>query len=277
MRAFAVRAAMLLGASCALAALSTAPAYAKTSPAEYSSDQVGYAATGANFLSVEINATMPRASQFARYVGRIGLSVQLWSARTVIDLSASACTDATCSPGGSPASRKYRLNLAVYDRKTKALICSTAAASSARRCQGAPASWNRYRLAAGQVESLWLEYDTTAGWIAVDGTGISAVIRQPGLGTMRQARIAAEFGQTPFAATSYRHPQTKLLLMKLGVPPGPPYEAEFQLANTRTYCMGAWKGQHKLDLTRNGAAGHREASQTATSYYGCNFSVYLEP
>ena len=93
-----------------------------------SPEQAGYSVTGNRFTGVETTVKLPDAGRFAGELGHLSVSVQLWTSQSVLDLKVTACTDASCKPGGKPESRRYHLEFAVYSRTTGALTCSTSAA-----------------------------------------------------------------------------------------------------------------------------------------------------
>jgi hypothetical protein len=73
-------AALLAGASTAVLMV-TGSAAASTGSAYYSADQAGYVATGAKFKFAGGTVRLPDASHYARELGRVGVSIQLWDTR----------------------------------------------------------------------------------------------------------------------------------------------------------------------------------------------------
>ncbi len=237
----------------------------------YAADQVGYVATGAKFIASEIQVKLPNPARVAGEVGRIGISVQLWSSNTVVDFSAFACTDTTCRPGGKPVAHKYRLDISVYNRKTQALICSTTATAAKQRCSDAFPSWNRVRLRPGSTQLMEVEYDRSQGLILASANALNVAVSVTHPGSFDQARITVQFGRTPFSKAPFDHPRKTTLLWTIGT-----YFAEFVLANGHGgYIGSSLFSHHKLDMTWNGKAGHHEAAPTGLSHYGAYFSVYL--
>ncbi len=59
----------------------TGSAAASTGSAYYSADQAGYVATGAKFKFAGGTVRLPDASHYARELGRVGVSIQLWDTR----------------------------------------------------------------------------------------------------------------------------------------------------------------------------------------------------
>ena len=58
-------------------------AVASSGPAIYASEQAGYAVTGAHFQNITTTFKLPDASQFAKNIGTMTDSVQLWSANYI--------------------------------------------------------------------------------------------------------------------------------------------------------------------------------------------------
>jgi hypothetical protein len=73
-------AALLAGASTTVLMV-TGSAAASTGSAYYSADQAGYVATGAKFKFAGGTVRLPDASHYARELGRVGVSIQLWDTR----------------------------------------------------------------------------------------------------------------------------------------------------------------------------------------------------
>jgi hypothetical protein len=120
------RTALVVAAVAAAVPLVAGRADAATGPAYNSQAEAGYAATGPHLVYAGAHITLPDASRFARYLGRVEFGDQLWNGSTVIDFGLVACTDITCEPGGKPVVRDYHPVLRVYSRKTGKLICSAA-------------------------------------------------------------------------------------------------------------------------------------------------------
>lgn len=252
---------------------------ASTGTTTYTTEQAGYAATGANFKVGEYRVTLPNPAKYAKILGRIGFSVQLWSAGQVDDLLVYACTDATCAAGGSGAASRYRLVFSVYNPTTHALVCTTTNNS----CPSVPAAWNSTHLTTGQVANLSLAYPATAN------STLSAAVNQltysgykpdtgGGVISFSQARLSTDFGASPWAAPSWRAPSARTELVSLGVPAGPPYEAELVTYSGSSGCLGAshWT-IHKVEMTHSGGSGSPvEITPESLSNAGCDFSLYAE-
>src|SRR5262245_52622055 len=188
----------------------TSGAAASTGSAFYSPDQAGYAATGANFRYVEGTVRLPDASHYARELGRVGVSVQLWTSATIYELRLSVCTDTTCAPGGSPVSHKYQAAFREFSRATGALVCSTAN----RTCPDVPSAWtgSAARFAPGTKVSLIIQDEN--GDLAVQANGLAYYGQLVDSGTVfSQARIGAEFGTTPWSKVAYHAPASETWLL----------------------------------------------------------------
>jgi hypothetical protein len=270
-------------AGCMLAALPAGNAAASAGRTVFSADQAGYSVTGARFYGGSIWARLPDAGRFSGHLGRVGVSVQLWTRHLVFDLTVSACADKACSPGGRPVTSKYRPVLAIYHRSTHALVCSTAAASAASRCPGATHDWPRCRIPPGQTASLSLSYYHPTGrlYAVARGQHCTADIGGvPGTGlVVNQVRIAAQFGATPWSPGRIRAPRHAERVITLGTPPPPPYFAEVGIYTTQFHgaCIAArWK-HHAIALTANGARSPAQAAPTGWRAHGCDFGINLQP
>jgi hypothetical protein len=277
------RTAVALMASAALVALPTGDAFANTHSTFLSSDQAGYAVTGRKFIETEVWVRLPNASRFSREVGQVGASVELSNKHILVDLMISACTDRTCQRGGKPAWRKYHLNFSLFNSSTHKLICSTSSAVAKTRCPGIPRSWRKFRLRPGRTVNLVLYYSSTFGDVEADATtsGFNSATYDnyvPGTGKVfRQARIAAQFGNSPWSANRYRAPARPEHLITFGIPPGPAVAAEFALANHQGACADSWLPHHRVAMTRRGTSGTRRAVASKAWRYGCDFNITLEP
>ena len=266
------RLAVLLAGMCAAVFVVAGVAIANTGSVIYAPEQAGYAATGGHFKEGEFNVTLPDASKFAATVGRLSFSVQLWAPGEVVDLSVSACTDSTCTPGGVPSSQKYSLAVNVFNPTTHALICST----TNKTCTGVPASWNNARLSPGQTAGLALFYDPTSGFVLASVNNYAYNTYYPGPGLLfDQARLGAEFGTTPWSTVTFKPPGTQQLLASIGVPSN---MAEIVAYNGYAACFSSWWTSHQVKMTSGGtSAPPVEVTPQGLSGGGCDFSLYLEP
>jgi hypothetical protein len=197
-----VVAAMLASAACLAPA---GAASASTGPAVRTPREVGYTVTGAHFTLATSWLRLPDASRFASELGRLGVTAQFWSSKLVIDITAIACTDATCRPGGKPARRRYSVGFVVYKRQNHALVCSTSVAGP-RRCRGAGPRWAHASLPAGQVVNIGLDCSADPRCDFVDaylGRYNYDYDARPG-SLVREARIGLQLGTTPWDRATYR-------------------------------------------------------------------------
>lgn len=266
-------------------ALVAGPAEAGTGTNYFSPAQAGYAATAGNVSYVGAHITLPNASAFARELGTLEFGVELWNNSTVVDLGVVACTDNTCKPGGKPEGRYYWPVFRVFSKKTGKLICSAAL----RNCPDSdPQGWGHTAFRPGTSLDITLSYSTLDAIlfpeIATNKATIDYDTFALGSVSFSQARIAAEFGATPFAPASFVAPARAIRLGTFFEPAGPPYEAELASENSHgttihSSCLvGSWFTRHTLLLTKSGADTHVRARPGGLfGDNGCDFSVFLEP
>jgi hypothetical protein len=270
MRMPVARASLVLAVSATLIALSGPSALASSGPQMYSADQVGYAATGAQFTGAEISLPLPAASHYAAEAGEVAVSLQLWGRHSVVDLTLQTCTDHDCRPEGTPESYRYRLDISIYSRTTHALICSTIASSASQRCQNGFTGWNSARFKPGT--SVFLSLDYLNGDILGTANQFNAAVSVNPIGTVTQGRIAMQFGATPFSQALYHRPGKDLLIATLGT-----FEAEFVLASGRgAYIGSSLYERHEITMTRTGTATAAEATASGVYDFGAFFHVYLD-
>jgi hypothetical protein len=266
---------VVLASTCVAASLMVGSAWAKAGPAVYAPDAAGYSATGAYFDDAGIYVTLPNASRFAAEVGQIGISLQLWSSDLVADYQLVACTTSTCKAGGRPEVRRYRQVFSLYNRRTRALLCTTWTATAKLRCPGSRAAYEPRTFAAGSAQTIFLQYDRRYGFI--DANGYADY--QPGTGLrFNQARIVAQFGSTPWSKVRFRAPPRPVLITDLGIPPPPPYMAEISTYGGKyATCLSSWWTRHKVKMTARGTAAAAEAAPEGLWQGSCDFGLYLEP
>jgi hypothetical protein len=251
---------------------------AGTAASHSASSDAGYTVKGKQLNVVETWVTLPKPSRFAAHAGMIGASVQLWSATSVFDLRVSACTDTTCKAGGKPANRAYHAVLDVFDRATHALECSTTGTGS-HRCPPPIGSFSTKRIQPGVNIQLWITYVIPYDSVMV-GAGPSSYIywlplppsSKPGI-DFTQARIAAEFGPSPWAIPNMRMRGGKIRVMAFDRPKPPPYAAEIgDIADHDAGISSRW-WRHARNATHPGPA-YATASSLWDAGYG--FTVYLK-
>jgi hypothetical protein len=265
-------------ASAAAVVMSPAGNAAASTGAPFASPELaGYAVTGARFTTAETWVRLPNPAQFSGEVGRVAMSVQMQTSALIFDLSVTACTDASCRAGGKPLSQRYRLEFALYRRATRALVCSTAAPGNLR-CPGVPTSWNRARIAPGQVAAMAISYP-----VPYDGVFLS--VNDQGFGyfpvgvhsLFGQASIGVEFGTSPWASASFRAPRKAMAVASFDRPTPPPYAAEFATRGGSAGGIASWWADHQVRMTGGSSSRRVEAAPGGLFDDGYGFTVYLEP
>lgn len=255
-----------LGAALALAA----PAAAAVGPRFFSPEQAGYAATGARFSYVQTIVRLPNASAFASELAGFGVSVQLWTRYRVVVLGVSNSTTAG----------NYSAAVAVFNRTTHALICSTAG-SGAQKCPNVGARWTNgsVSFAPGDQMTFGIVYDRSTGrdhFRVDDNTARTTLYYggyRPGTGkNYTQARVGAEFADSPWGTFTYHPPAAETHLVT------------FRYSELITYngmpgqTFSSWWTRHKILATSNGSStGTVEVRPHDLYNRGASFSVYLEP
>ena len=254
-----------LGVVLALAA----PAAAATGPRFFSPEQAGYVATGARFQAVQSSVRLPNAANFASEVAGFGVSAQLWTQFRVVVLGVSNSTTAG----------NYNAAVAVFNRSTHALICSTAA-SGPQKCPNVGSRWTdgSVSFAPGDDVTLTIAYDRTAGrdHFFVDdntsGVSLSYGGYVPGTGkNYTQARVGAEFAATPWGSFAYTPPAAETHLVT------------FRDSVLVTYggsqsTFSSWWTHHKIVATSDGSStGTVEVRPHNLFNFGANFGVYFQP
>jgi hypothetical protein len=254
----AVAAVMLAGS--AAAGASTGPRYA-------SAEQVGYAATGAQFGHVSASVYLRNPARYAGAVGQYSQSVQLWSSDLVAVLGASASTS-----GAS-----YTPYVKIYDASSHQLLASdpnafwcdnqgdcspTIGTFPAGHTVTFSVTYNR------QVGSLYFAaVDTTyPGWAL--GGGYTTGTRE----SFTQARVGTEFGSDPWTApASFTHPAawTKIAVFN---------HVELDTYNGRIWTLASWFVHHKIFMVGvTGSLIDVEAAPTDLSNSGASFQDWLAP
>jgi hypothetical protein len=242
------------------------------------SADAGYSVTGKHLGEVETWVTLPQPWRFARYAGRIGVSLQLWTSTEVIDLLVSACTDATCKRGGPAAHDWYHERFSVYDRATHELICSSAATGTLNCAGQGSSGFKSWKFRPGRTISPVLDYPLPYNQImAAGGPWYYYLVpalpgNKPAL-NFTEARITAEFGLSPWAAPDLRAPPHALRVMSFDRPKPPPYAAEVaNLNGNASGFVASWWSHHKLTTS----PGHGYATASGLWDEGYGFTVYLK-
>ncbi len=245
-----------------------APAAAATGARLVSPEQAGYTAADARFQVVSSAARLPNAANFATEVAGVGVSVQLWTRYRVVVLGVSNSTTA----GDYSA-------VAVFNRRTHALICSTAA-SGVRRCPDVGANWTNRSVSFGPGHEVLLNiaYNRSTGrdrFIVVDETTFASLTYRgyvPGPGqNYRQARIGAEFADNPWGSFAYTPPtaETRLVTFR---------DSFLDTYSGSESSLISWWTRHKIVATSNGApTGTVQVRPHDLDNRGASFGVYLEP
>ena len=103
----------LLAAVAAVLALAM-PAGASTGTAQISPEQAGFAATGAQFKTIDARVFLRQPTQYAGEVASFGHSVQLWTSGLVVTVGITASTSGSA----------YTPYATIYDRSTRQAIAS---------------------------------------------------------------------------------------------------------------------------------------------------------
>jgi hypothetical protein len=254
-----------LGVILALAA----PAAAATGPPFFSTEQAGYVATGARFQYVQSTIRLPNAANFASEVAGFGVSAQLRTKFRVVVLGVSNSTTAG----------NYNAAVAVFNRTTHALICSTAA-SGAQQCPNVGSRWTdgSVSFAPGDDVTLAITYDRSTGrdhfFVDDETTGVELFYSgyAPGTGkNYTQARVGAEFAASPWDTFTYTAPAAETHLVT--------FRDSFLVTYSGSQStFASWWTRHKILTTSDGSStGTVEARPHNLFNFGANFGVFLEP
>ena len=267
MKRYGVKLMVAVGAAATAVMISVGVAGAAVGSPFFSPEQAGFAATGAHFRFVQSTVTLPDASNFSSEVAGFGLSVHLWSNNRVVVLGVS----------NSTTSGPYSAAVAVYNRTTHALICSTAAPTP---CAGVPANWTdgTVNFPAGDVVTSSIFYDRAAGttrFRVVDQTTMTTLTYTRSMSgqVWRQARVGAEF--SPISP------------WRMGFTFNPPANV-VRLATFRNCALTTTSGlhtsffapwvRHKIFMTSTGTVfGTDDAAPGDLFNGGRNFGVFLLP
>ncbi len=247
-------------------------AVASSGPAIYASEQAGYAVTGAHFQNITTTFKLPDASQFAKNIGTMTDSVQLWSANYILVAGVTTCTSHNCMAGGrSSPGNKWVFTASVW-------------VYSGNILHGLNFSVNFYReFSPGDTVTLSINYAHSTDQFHVDDqtTGVkwTATYSDPG-DIFKQGRAGVEFsapaaGQpvTPSSwgspAGGFKAPSSETLLQAFS---STTLTTTSGLTHSLSYA--SWK-HHIVYLTSGG--GSIEAAPHGLGNSGHNFSVYLEP
>lgn len=269
MRSRAIAAFMSMLGSLGVILALAAPAAAAVGPRFFSPEQAGYVATGARFGIVESVPRLPNAANFAPELAGFGVSVQLWTRDRVVILGVSNSTTAG----------NYSAAVAVFNRTTHALICSTAA-SGAQKCPNVGARWTNGTVSfpPGHEVILRISYDRSTGrdhFFVIDeetGTALTYGGYRPGTGqNYTQARMGAEFADNPWGTFSYHTPGTETRLVT--------FRGSFLVTYSGSESsLINWWTRHKVVATSNGSSAGTVRIRPHDLYNrGASFGIYLQP
>jgi hypothetical protein len=245
------------------------PAGASTGPRYASAEQVGYAATGAQFALVRATIYLRSPAQYAGAVGRYSHSVQLWSSDLVMVLGASASTSGSTY---TPYSK-------VFDPRSHQLLASN---QDAEWCTPTPTCGRTIgSFPAGDTVTFLLKYylpdhlifiaqDITPG--ANNGMRFWADYTFSRRESFTQARVGTEFGPDPWTApSSFTHPAASTKI------------AAYNNVRLATYSghystLASWFVHHKIFMAAiTGSQIDVQAAPTDLTGGGTSFQESLAP
>jgi hypothetical protein len=233
--------------------LTAGAASAVTGSRVTSGEQAGYAAQGARFRFVTATFTLPDATQFASEIGAVGFSVQLISSENTWFVFS---FNTTTSSGVYAASYANEFNAGQSIGSHGAL---------------GPNGW----ASPGDRVALSLYYDR-AGHDHLTATDITTgeahtvAVAIPST-SYTQARVGAEFGDTPSSLVTYVPPDSETPLVS------------FSGVRLTTYSghrsgLRSWWTHRKVIMTSTGtSSGVVEVRPHNLSPSGSAFGVFLEP
>jgi hypothetical protein len=257
----AVAAAVLAGAGAAGA--STGTRYA-------SAEQVGYAATGAQFRLVQASVYLRNPAQYAGAVGQYSQTVQLRSSGLLAVAGVSASTSGS----------SYTPYAKIYDATTHQLLASDPGAQWCDEanpdCVSTIGSFP-----AGDTMQLSVWYDPKRGGLGLSarddasgsGVGVFLADYTAGAGeSFNQARVGTEFGPDPWTApSSFTHPAawTKIAAWNW---------AELYTYNGKRSTLASWFVHHKIFMVGvTGSLIDVQAAPTDLTNNGAAFQDWLAP
>jgi hypothetical protein len=262
LRGRAASALIALGAAAAAVLALAVPAGASTGSRYYSAEQVGYAATGAQFQVVRATVYLPKPTRYASAVGQYSHSVQLWSSGLVGIVGVSANTSGS----------DYTPYAKVFDASSHQLLASNPDGGwCGSTCVPAMGTFP-----AGDTVVLRLTYFPKTGYLnflADDHAHHLHADYTTALGvSFTQARVGTEFGSDPWTAPpSFTHPAawTKI--------------AAYRAAMVQTYSgkfstLASWFVHQKVFMaSTTGSLIDVEAAPTDLTNGGSSFQEWLAP
>lgn len=246
------------------------PAVASTGPRYASAEQVGYAATGAQFRDIQASVYLRNPAQYASEAGQYSDSVQLWSAHwlAVVGLSAS-----TSGSGYTPYAE-------VFDTGTHQLVASDPDALWCIDFDQCGSTIGSYSTGDNVMLSVDYAPDTGNLTFVTDDSGgdsfdtghlLASYTINPGESFTR-VRAGTEFGPDPWAApSSYTHPAawTKIAVYS---------SVQLQTYNGKTTTLASWFVHHKIFMAGiTGSLIDVQAAPADLSSGGASFQDWLVP
>lgn len=247
----------------ATAALAGSGAASASTGTQYASaEQVGYAATGAQFEVVRASVYLRTPAQYAGAVGQYSHSVQLWSSGLVAVVGVSASTSGT----------SYTPYAKIYDASSHQLLASN---PDGQWC-GSSCVPTIGTFPAGDTVILRLTFFPNTGYLnflADDRTHHLHADYTTATGeSFTQARLGTEFGSDPWTApASFTHPAawTKIAAYN-GV--------TLQTYNGKLSTLASWFVHHKIFMVGiTGSLIDVEAAPTDLYNSGASFQTWLAP
>ena len=268
-------AAVLVPCAIAAAALAGSGAASASTGTQYASaEQVGYAATGAQFGQVHAIVYLRNPAQYASAVSQYSHTVQLRSSSLVAVAGISASTSGS----------SYTPYAKIFDASSHQLLASDPTAQwcdDEGNCGPTIGSFP-----AGDTVELGAEYDPVMGYLSLTAVNLSAddvyftATYTTGTGTQvngtvesfTQARVGTEFGSDPWTApASFNHPAawTKIATY---------YGVLLQTYNGRYSGLASWFVHHKIFMAGiTGSLIDVEAAPTDLYSGGASFQTWLAP
>jgi hypothetical protein len=261
-------AAIVPGAVAAAVLAGPGAAGASTGTRYASAEQVGYAATGAQFREVFASVYLRNPAQYAGAVGHYSQTVQLWSSGLLAVVGVSASTSGS----------SYTPYAKIYDATTHQLLASDPGAQWCDEANpdcvptiGSFPTGDTVQIGVDYVHGglgLWAR-DDASGF----GVGVFQADYTAGAGeSFTQARIGTEFGTDPWTApSSFTHPAawTKI--------------AAWNFVNLYTYngnhsTLASWFVHHKIFMAGvTGSLIDVQAAPTDLTNNGAAFQDWLAP
>ena len=262
---------------CAIAAVALAgsgAASASTGTRYTSAEQVGYAATGAQFGQVHAIIYLRNPAQYASEVSQYSHSVQLRSSTLVAVAGISASTSGS----------SYTPYAKIFGASSHQLLASDPTpewCDDEGNCGATIGSFP-----AGDTVELGAEYDPVMGYLSLTAVDLSAddvyftATYTTGTATQvngtvesfTQARVGTEFGSDPWTApASFTHPVawTKIAAY---------YGVLLQTYNGKYSGLASWFVHHKIFMVGNtGSLIDVEAAPTDLYNGGASFQTWLAP